>query len=136
MKQPSLIPLVLAAGALALSACGSSGTSQSGGGQGGGSTSGGSSYAPGVTNAAPPTHTVRISNQGFDPPTVTIKLNDTVAFENDDITDHTVTSTAGEHIRSGSFGKGTTYRFTPTRAGTIDYIDTLHPDMHGRIIVK
>jgi plastocyanin len=135
MKHPSLISLALAATALALGACGSSGPEQSTGGH---SILGNqkSTYAAGVTNAATPIHHVTVTNRGFSPATITIRLNDAVWVENDDITDHTVTSISGEKIRSGFFGKGSTYRFSPTRTGTIEYIDTLHPQMHGEIVVR
>jgi plastocyanin len=66
---------------------------------------------------------------------VKVKVGETVTWTNDDTVDHNVTAKSGAHFASRAFGSGGTYRFTPKRAGTVNYVCTLHPGMTGRIVV-
>ena len=70
-----------------------------------------------------------MQNIAFDPKAVTVKVGQKVTWTNDDSTDHNVTSQSGETIKSDNFGKGGTFSFTPTKAGTINYVCTIHPGM-------
>ena len=46
-----------------------------------------------------------------------------------------VTAQSGESFKSQNFGKGGTFSFTPTKAGTIKYVCTIHPGMDGTLTV-
>lgn len=39
------------------------------------------------------------------------------------------------HFKSSTMNPGDTYEYTPTKAGTIDDVCTIHPGQHGRLIV-
>ena len=69
---------------------------------------------------------IKMQNIAFDPKAVTVKVGQKVTWTNDDSVDHNVTSQSGETIKSDNFGKGGTFSFTPTKAGTINYVCT-HP---------
>jgi plastocyanin len=78
--------------------------------------------------------TVTISNFKFKPSELTVPRGAEVTFANHD-------STAHEPARSGSFdtgriapGKSESVRFG--RPGTYRYICTIHPSMHGKIVVR
>lgn len=93
---------------------------------------------PGATPApAVATDQVIISNFAFSPATITVKVGTTVTWTNHDQDAHTVS------FRSGPEGKktsqpmqmGDTYTFTFTKAGTVAYICSIHPYMHGTVEV-
>jgi plastocyanin len=145
--MPRLLPvlatvLVLGLGGLAVTGCGSDDSS--------------SSDAPATTAAAPPTTpadgqqdpatggataeaggTVAISmkNIAFDPKTQAVKVGDKVVWTNDDDVQHNVVADTGADFESKTFGKGGTYEYTPTKAGTITYECTIHPGMTGTLVV-
>ena len=79
--------------------------------------------------------TIKMQNIAFDPKSVTVKVGQKVTWTNDDTVDHNVTSQSGETIKSDNFGKGGTFSFTPTKAGTIKYVCTIHPGMTATLTV-
>jgi plastocyanin len=79
--------------------------------------------------------TVSMRDLKFHPETLKAKVGRPVTWRNDDDVDHNVTATSGAKFHSKAFGKGKTYRFKPTKAGTIAYVCTLHPGMKGRLTV-
>ena len=95
------------------------------GGGGGGSSEGGS-----------PPGAVSMKGLRFHPDSTTVRVGEKVTWTNDENVDHNVTATKGAKFKSQAFGSGKTYSFTPTKAGTIDYVCTLHPGMVGKLIVK
>jgi len=131
MKRSSLLPLLLAAGAIALAGCGDDGS---------GSTSGGS--ASGAATATGPKTTadggIEIAMKGiaYSPKTVAVGVGQRVTWVNEDDVLHDVASTSGEEFKSKLFPKGESYSFTPTRAGTISYVCTIHPGMEGTLEVR
>jgi plastocyanin len=135
MRRASLLPVLLALAALAFVGCGGGGNdnSSSSGGGGGSSTStpattgGGSGGGGGVT--------IAMKDIQFDPTSTTVKVGQKVTWTNEDSVDHNVTSQSGETINSGNFGQGHTFSFTPTKAGTINYVCTLHPGMEAKLVV-
>jgi plastocyanin len=136
MRRASLIPMLLALVALAFAGCGggssndnSSSSSGGGGGTSTPATSGGSSSGGGGGVA------IAMKNIQFAPTSTTVKVGQKVTWTNDDSVDHNVTSTSGEKIQSSNFGQGGTFSFTPTKAGTIDYVCTLHPGMEAKLVV-
>ena len=107
---------------------------------------GGSAATPiTVTTASQTTATTGTSGGGgtkvtmkqfaFNPATVTIKVGETVTWENQDGADHNVIADDGS-FKSADFGQGKTFSFTFTKAGTYTYSCHIHPDMKGTVIVQ
>ncbi len=116
--------ILLALGAVvALAAAGCGGSNSS-------STSSGSSSSASTSTAAAASSggavAIKMQNIAFDPKSVTVKVGQKVTWTNDDTVDHNVTSQSGETIKSDNFGKGGTFSFTPTKAGAIKYVCTIH----------
>jgi plastocyanin len=125
--------ILLALGAVvALAAAGCGGSNSS-------STSSGSSSSASTSTAAAASSgggvAIKMQNIAFDPKSVTVKVGQKVTWTNDDTVDHNVTSQSGETIKSDNFGKGGTFSFTPTKAGTIKYVCTIHPGMTATLTV-
>ena len=131
MRRAFILPVALAILALLLAGCG--------GGGGGSTTAGGSTPAPASTTTSGGSGggTVRVTmkNIAFSPQSVRVKVGQKVDWTNDDGVAHNVTATSGASFRSSDFGQGGTFSYSPTRAGTIDYVCTLHPGMDGTIVV-
>ncbi len=79
--------------------------------------------------------TIKMQNIAFDPKTVTVKVGQKVTWTNDDTVDHNVTAQSGADFKSKNFGKGATFSFTPTTAGTVKYVCTIHPGMDATLTV-
>jgi plastocyanin len=72
----------------------------------------------------------------FVPDSVSIKVGDAVTWTNKDTVGHDVT---GDGFKSGDAGgmqNGDTFVQTFDKAGTFDYVCTVHPGMEGSITVK
>jgi plastocyanin len=145
----TFLTLLLCAAALALAGCGgggnkSSSSTPSGGGAatsgGGASTSGGGASTSGGGGAsgqgAGGSVAVTMQNIAFSPKTITVKVGQKITWTNEDSVPHNVLSKSGEKISSPTFTKGGTFSFTPTKAGTISYVCTIHPGMEGTIVVQ
>ena len=130
MNMRRILPALCALVALAAAGCGSSnsGSTSSGSSSGSASTAAASSGGGGVA--------IKMQNIAFDPKAVTVKVGQKVTWTNDDSVDHNVTSQSGETIKSDNFGKGGTFSFTPTKAGTINYVCTIHPGMTATLTVQ
>jgi plastocyanin len=76
-----------------------------------------------------------MQNIAFDPKSVTVKVGQKVTWTNADSTDHNVTAQSGADFKSKDFGNGGTFSFTPTKAGTIKYVCTIHPGMDATLTV-
>ena len=80
---------------------------------------------------------VTISNYSFRPATLTVDKGSTVVWVNKDGDVHTIKSTSGpETFNSPALDTGNQFRFTFHRAGTYHYICSVHPYMHGVIVVR
>ncbi len=77
---------------------------------------------------------VNIDNFAFAPATLTVPVGTTVTWTNHDEEPHTVVANDGSFRSPGLDGK-TTFSFTFTKAGTYDYICSIHPFMHGTVVV-
>lgn len=115
----TLALVVLLAGVVA--ACGSSSSS-------GTPTSGSGSTGTG--------NTVTVKDFKFTPSTLTVKVGTKVTFVNDDTTTHTATSQSGGTISSGNLANGQSYTVTFSKAGTYQYVCSIHPFMRGTVIVQ
>jgi amicyanin len=80
------------------------------------------------------TQAVAIKNFGFSPATITVKAGSTVVWTNDDAVQHDVTFDGGA-ISSAVLNKNDTFSHTFKTAGTYHYICSIHPFMHGTVIV-
>jgi plastocyanin len=126
MTLTRTIPLLLAVMALVGAGCGSSDDKGSGGG------SSDSSSQDAVPSANGDGTSVDMKNIQFSPKEQAVKVGEKITWVNQDDVDHNVVSTGGPaKFESDTFGKGGTYTFTPTKAGTIKYTCTLHPGMDG-----
>ena len=127
MNMRRIVLLLCAAAARAAAGCGSSNNSSSSSASTPAASSSSSSSGGGVA--------IKMQNIAFDPKSVTVKVGQKVTWTNDDSVDHNVTSQSGETIKSQNFGKGATFSFTPTKAGTIKYVCTIHPGMDATLTV-
>lgn len=87
----------------------------------------------GTANAA--TQPVQIVNFSFQPGTVTISQGTTVAWTNQDTAPHTATSDTGA-FDTGRLSQGQSGSITFNQAGTFPYHCSVHPNMHGTVIVQ
>jgi plastocyanin len=132
MLRRSLVAL-LAAGALGLAGCSSprpSTTHPS-------VTFGPDTTTPSVTAPAAPAagNAVTIDGFAFAPATVTISPGTTITWTNRDEEPHTVVANDGS-FHSPGMGTGATFSHTFSAAGTFDYVCSIHPMMHGTVVVK
>ena len=75
-----------------------------------------------------------ISDFKFTPGSLTVHVGDTVTWTNDGPSQHT--ATANDHsFDTGTLQKGQSASHTFSQAGTFAYICTIHPFMHGTIVV-
>ncbi len=126
------IILALACGALALggafvSGCGSDDDS----GDGAAATS-----APAPAPAADSgTINVVMQNNRFAPEKIAAKVGQKIHWVNNDGYPHNVVATKGEDFKSDNIDGGGTYDYTVQKAGTIDYVCTIHSGQNGQIRV-
>jgi plastocyanin len=77
---------------------------------------------------------VGINGFAFVPATLTVTAGSTVTWTNSDEDPHTVVDGGGA-FRSQVLGSGGAYSFTFPAAGTFDYVCSIHPFMHGTVVV-
>jgi plastocyanin len=90
--------------------------------------------APATVPAPQGANNVDITNFAFAPVSVTIPAGATVTWTNHDEEPHTVAASDGS-FHSPGIGTGGTYSFTFTNAGSYDYVCSIHPFMHGTVVV-
>ncbi len=72
----------------------------------------------------------------FVPADITAKVGQKIEWENTDgKIPHTVTATGGADFDSGNMEGGAKFDYTPTKAGKIDYVCTIHSGQTGTITV-
>ena len=87
--------------------------------------------------AQPLAPVVTISNYSFHPATLTVTKGATVTWVNKDGDVHTIKSTGGpEAFGSAALDSGDRFKYTFHHAGTYPYICSVHPYMHGVIVVR
>jgi amicyanin len=77
---------------------------------------------------------VDITNFAFTPATLTVKAGDTVTWANHDEEPHTVAADDGS-FHSPGMGTNATYSFTFSKPGSYGYTCSIHPFMHGTVVV-
>ncbi|MBB5161996.1 cupredoxin family copper-binding protein [Mycobacterium sp. AZCC_0083] len=95
----------------------------------------GSAAAPAASDAPHGSNAVNISNFTFAPASLTIPAGSTVTWTNKDEEPHTVVSSDGSTFHSPGMDTGGTYSFTFKNTGTFEYICSIHPMMHGTVVV-
>ncbi len=80
---------------------------------------------------------VTISSYSFHPATLTVNSGTAVIWVNKDDDVHTIESTGGpETFNSPALDSGNQFGFTFHRAGIYHYICSVHPYMHGVVVVR
>jgi plastocyanin len=77
---------------------------------------------------------VTIDNFAFAPATLNVKVGSTVTWTNRDEEPHTVAASDGS-FHSPGMGTGATFSHTFSTAGKFDYVCSIHPSMHGTVVV-
>jgi plastocyanin len=127
--------LVLAAvSAVTLVACGSSGSSSSSGTTSSSPPSSSSSAASSSSEASSTASTITIKSFSFTTPD-SVSPGATITVDNKDGTDHTVTSDTGNAFDDAA-SPGTSTFTAPTKPGSYPFHCTIHPSMHGTLVVK
>ena len=85
--------------------------------------------------SSPPANEVWMQNTAFNPSTITINTGTTITWRNKDSMNHTVTSTSGSELNSGTIGGGATFTHQFNTAGTYAYHCTIHSGMTGQVVV-
>ena len=142
MPRFTSIAVACTALALALGACGKDDESQTGrdaGGDGATVTTNPTPEAGTSTQSeaaeSDDTVTIAMKDIKFVPHDAEVKVGQKVLWENNDTAPHNVTATKGDDFKSETMNQNATYEYTPTKAGTIDYVCTIHPGQDGRLIV-
>jgi plastocyanin len=86
-----------------------------------------------IAHAASDT-TVTIADFSFTPASITIHVGDTVTWTNHGPSAHTATANDGS-FNTGVLQKGQSGSHTFNTAGTFSYICSIHPFMHGTVVV-
>jgi len=140
---------LLAAAALALAAAGCGGADNnndnSSGGGGGAGTQAAQAPAETTTTASSGSaeepadkgggNEIRVQNFAFSPADEKVKVGDKIEWENYDTVAHNVVATSGGSFKSKTLQKGDKFEFTATKAGTISYVCTFHPNMKATLQV-
>jgi len=118
----SLVPLAAVAGAIA--GCGSSDAKPSPA----------QSSAPAPHTAAG--HAVTISDFKFMPGSLTVRRGARITVTNRDSTAHTATADDGRSFDTGNIDPGAAATVTLSKAGTYKFHCTIHPFMHGTLVIR
>jgi plastocyanin len=81
------------------------------------------------------TYYVTIDQMRFNPPTLTVHPGDHVVWVNKDLVAHTASSNT-QVFDSRSIAPNASWSYVASRAGSFAYSCTLHPTMHGTLIVQ
>jgi plastocyanin len=79
---------------------------------------------------------VKISNFKFAPASVTVKQGAGVDVTNEDSTAHTATADDGHSFDTGDLAQGASKTISVSKPGSYAYHCSIHPFMHGTLVVK
>ena len=80
---------------------------------------------------------IDIKNFAFVPATLTVAAGTAVTWVNQDEEPHNIVDLAKPHVfRSQGIDGGDKYTFVFYKPGTYEYVCSVHPHMHGTIVVK
>lgn len=94
--------------------------------------SGGSSQQ----SAQPDPSAVTIDNFKFMPASLTVTRGTRITVGNHDVTAHTATADKGSSFDTGDIDPNSSATITLSRPGTYKYHCSIHPFMHGTLVVK
>jgi plastocyanin len=94
-----------------------------------------SAYGAPASTAATATNAATIKGFSFQPDVLKVKVGAKVTWTNDDTVAHTVTADTNS-FASGNLQPGGSFSFTFTRPGTYAYHCSIHPSMHGSVVVR
>ena len=77
---------------------------------------------------------VAIDGFAFAPAMLTVRVGSTVTWTNRDEEPHTIVASDGS-FRSPGMGTGATFSHTFSATGTFGYLCSIHPMMHGTVVV-
>jgi len=96
-------------------------------------------YAENFQVTIPPGAATSIENEAFIPSTISVPINSTVMWTNNDTTPHTVTanneSDGSQLFDSGFLSPGQTFEVTFDKTGNYHYQCMLHPFMRGNVMI-
>jgi len=118
----SLIPLAAVAGVLA--GCGGSDAKPT------------SAQSSGLAGHADSGHALTISGFKFTPSSLETTRGTRVTVKNDDSTAHTATADDGHSFDTGAIAPGAAATVTQSKAGTYKFHCSIHPFMHGTLVVR
>ena len=78
---------------------------------------------------------VGIKNIKFAPEKITAKVGQKIVWTNNEAVPHNVTARDGADFKSEILNEGDTFEYTPTKAGEIAYVCTIHSGQSGSITV-
>jgi amicyanin len=81
------------------------------------------------------TNSVTIKNFAFNPSTIMVKPGTKVTWTNQDEDAHTVTFQSNLKVASSPLQGDQSFSYTFQTPGTYSYICSIHPFMHGKVIV-
>ena len=87
------------------------------------------------TAVKPETYNIAIKSSAFSPKTLEIKAGDSVVWQNQDFTAHTVTSNSGNELGSTNLAQGQSYSHQFDTPGIYTYHCRIHSSMQGTITV-
>jgi plastocyanin len=79
---------------------------------------------------------IHMADIRFKPDKASAKVGDTVCWTNDDDIQHDAVDEDGDQFKSALFGKGDTFTWKATKAGTVKYVCTVHPGMDGELDIS
>jgi len=79
--------------------------------------------------------TVVIDNFAYAPQSITVRQGTFILFTNKDYVPHTITADDGS-FDSGTLNPGSTWTGAFNTKGTFTYHCTIHPTMHGTVVVN
>jgi plastocyanin len=126
--------VVVAAAAALVAGCGGSGTAKAPTPSGGSSSSSGGSSSSNASSSSG--SAIKIDNFAFSPATLTVSAAGRVAVANDDSTAHTFTADDGHSFDTGPIDTGASTSVTAPRPGRYPCHCTIHPFMHGTLVVR
>lgn len=90
-----------------------------------------------ATGRGGPGVTVGMKDFAFDPQEISIIVGEEVTWRNDDSAEHNIVGRGvDDPPTSDNLGLGQTYTWRALRAGTVDYLCTIHPNMTGKVTVE
>jgi plastocyanin len=79
---------------------------------------------------------IKMADIKFDPEEASADAGQDICWTNEDSIDHDVVAESGASFKSELFGKGETFTTKVDKAGTVDYVCTIHPGMTGTLTIR